>query len=145
MRGDWVYLVQTDTTAGFLSRSSDSLCAVKERPSNKPFLKAISRFDSLHSVGRVPRHFRSSLRRSKKSSFILPNGKSFRKVSGPHQRFIERFEWMFTTSANQHGAKFDMEFARSACNVVVESDIGFYESEPSSIWRLGKSRKVRIR
>jgi len=145
MKSDWVYLVQTDTTVGFLSQSSDRLCTVKGRPSGKPFLKAISRFDRLHSVGRVPRRFRSYLRRSKKSSFILPNGQSFRKVSGSHQRFIERFGWMFTTSANRHGAKFDMEFAKSVCDVVVESDKKLFESEPSSIWRLCKSRKVRIR
>jgi len=145
MRDNWVYLVQTDTTVGFLSLSSDSLYTVKGRPSDKPFLKAISRFDLLHSVGRVPQRFRSSVRRSKKSSFILPNGLSFRKVSGSHQRFIERFEWMFTTSANKHGAKFDMEFAKSVCDVVVESDKKLFESQPSTIWRLAKKRKVRIR
>jgi len=145
MRIDWVYLTQTDTTVGFLSQSQDKLCIVKGRPSNKPFLKAISRFENLHSVGRVPRRFRSYLRRSKKSSFILPNGQSFRKVSGSHQRFIERFGWMYTTSANKHGAKFDEKFAKSVCDVVVESDKKLFESEPSSIWRLYKSRKVRIR
>jgi len=145
MRGDLVYLVQTDTTVGFLSRSSDSLCTIKGRPSDKPFLKAISRFDLLHSVGRVPQRFRCLVRRSKKSSFILPNGLSFRKVSGSHGRFIERFGWMYTTSANRHGAKFDMEFAKSVCNVVVESDKELFESKPSTIWRLEKKRKVRIR
>ena len=145
MRDNWVYLVQTDTTVGFLSKSSKSLYAVKKRPLNKPFLRAVSRFELLHSVGRVPQCFRSSVRRSKKSSFILPNGLSFRKVSGSHQRFIERFGWMFTTSANMHGAKFDIEFAKSVCDVVVESDKKLFESEPSSIWRLAKKRKVRVR
>jgi len=145
MRDNWVYLVQTDTTVGFLSKSSKSLYAVKKRPLNKPFLRAVSRFELLHSVGRVPQCFRSSVRRSKKSSFILPNGLSFRKVSGSHQRFVERFGWMFTTSANRHGAKFDIKFAKSVCDVVVESDKKLFESEPSSIWRLAKKRKVRVR
>ena len=55
------------------------------------------------------------------------------------------FGWMYTTSANRHGAKFDESFAKSVCNVVVESDIKLFESEPSTIWRLEKKRKVRIR
>ena len=145
MRGDLVYLIQTDTTVGFLSQSQDRLCSVKKRPTNKPFLKAISRFDCLQSIGRVPKRFRSYVRRSKRTSFILPNGQSFRKVSGVHQRFIKRFGWIYTTSANRHGDKFDEKFAKNVCDVVVETDKNFFESKPSSIWKLHKNKKVKIR
>jgi len=145
MRGDLVYLIQTDTTVGFLSQSSKKLYIAKERPFSKPFLKAIFRFDLVHNIGRIPQRFRSTVRRSKKSSFILPNGQSFRKVSSSHQQFIMRFGWMHTTSANRHGTKFDEEFAKSVCDVIVGTDKNFSENRPSSIWRLTKNKKVKVR
>ncbi|RUM43814.1 MAG: Sua5 YciO YrdC YwlC family protein [Hydrogenimonas sp.] len=145
MRRDLIYLVQTDTTAGFLSCSAERLATCKQRSLQQPFLKALSRFSDIHGVGRVPAKHRAFVRRSKKSSFILPNGQSFRVIQGPHQRFVKKFGWCFTTSANRHREPFDEATAKAMCDVMVESKEGFCAKTPSTIWRLYRSRKVKIR
>jgi tRNA A37 threonylcarbamoyladenosine synthetase subunit TsaC/SUA5/YrdC len=145
MRPDLVYLVQTDTTVGFLSCDARRLAALKERPSSKPFLIALPDFRALEEVGRIPPRHRNFVRRSVKRSFVLPNGLSFRVVTGEHRHFVARFGWCYTTSANRHGEPFDEAYAREACDVVVESKEGFSDKTPSTIWRLGRRRKVRIR
>ncbi|WP_457598874.1 Sua5 YciO YrdC YwlC family protein [Hydrogenimonas sp.] len=145
MRGDLVYLVQTDTTAGFLSQSARRLAQVKGRPENKPFLKAIARLSSLSAIGRVPAPFRPEVRRSRQCSYILPNGASFRRVEGKHRRFVEKFGWCYSTSANRHGEPFDEGYAKKACDVVVESKEGFRSAKASAIWHLRKTKKVKIR
>ncbi len=145
MRGDLVYLVQTDTTVGFLSRSAERLAHIKGRPLQKPFLKAIARLSTLREIGRVPRKFRREIRRSRGSSYILPNGQSFRLVRGAHRDFVKRFEWCYSTSANRHGEPYDEKYAKEACDVVVESINGFTSAKPSQIWRLAKREKVKVR
>ncbi|WP_286336703.1 Sua5 YciO YrdC YwlC family protein [Hydrogenimonas cancrithermarum] len=145
MHRDLVYLVQTDTTAGFLSCSAERLALIKERPRRKPFLKALAHFSDIQNIGRVPAIHRAMVRRSKKRSFILPNGESFRVVHERHKAFIEKFGWCFTTSANRHGESFDEAYARKMCDVVVESIEGFSAKEPSGIWRLHRTGKVKIR
>ena len=145
MRGDLVYLVQTDTTVGFLSQSAERLRALKARPPRKPFLTALPSLRDIERVGRVPHAHRKYVRRARKTSFILPNGRSFRVVTGPHKAFVEKFGWCYTTSANRHGEPFDEAYARTVCDVVVESKEGFSETSPSAIWRLGRRRKVKIR
>jgi tRNA A37 threonylcarbamoyladenosine synthetase subunit TsaC/SUA5/YrdC len=145
MRRDLLYLVQTDTTAGFLSCSAERLAERKQRSPKKPFLKALSRFSDIHDVGRVPAGHRFLVRRSKKCSFILPNGESFRVIQDRHKLFVEKFGWCFTTSANRHGASFDEAYARKMCDVMVESEERFSAREPSSIWRLYRVGKVKVR
>ncbi len=145
MRGDLVYLVQTDTTAGFLSQSPGNLALVKGRPESKPFLKAVCRLSLLHDTGRVPNGFKRVVRRSKKRSFILPNGSSFRYIHGRHRNFLEKFGWCYSTSANRHREPFDESYAKEVCDVVVESKEGFYSAKASQIWRLGKKKRVKIR
>jgi tRNA A37 threonylcarbamoyladenosine synthetase subunit TsaC/SUA5/YrdC len=145
MRRDLVYLVQTDTTAGFLSCAAEKLARIKRRPSDKPFLRALCRFGDIAGMGRVPVMHRRFVRRSVKTSFILPNGRSFRVVTGEHKDFIERFGWCYTTSANLHGHPFDAAYAKKVCDVVVESREGFSGSAPSRIWRLYGTGKVKIR
>ncbi|BBG66252.1 TsaC protein (YrdC domain) required for threonylcarbamoyladenosine t(6)A37 modification in tRNA [Hydrogenimonas sp.] len=145
MRTELVYLVQTDTTAGFLSQSKERLAEAKGRPLDRPFLKAVSRLSMLEECGRVPKAFRKSVRRSRKRSFILPNGNSFRYIRGKHREFVKKFGWCYSTSANRHGEPFDEEYARDACDVVVESKEGFHEAKASEIWRLGREKRVKIR
>ncbi len=145
MRRDFVYLVQTDTTVGFLSCSSERLARVKGRPTKKPFLKAVCRFRDLRSVGRIPTIHRKLVRRAQKTSFILSNGASFRVVDVPHCDFVGKFGWCYTTSANLHGKRFDEAYARKVCDVVVESKEGFCDKAPSHIWKLYRTGKVKIR
>ncbi|WP_201352793.1 Sua5 YciO YrdC YwlC family protein [Hydrogenimonas urashimensis] len=145
MRRDFVYLVQTDTTVGFLSCSAHRLAAIKQRPPEKHFLKAINRFSDMAGIGRVPAAHRKFVRRARKRSFILPNGQSFRVVQGKHRDFIAKFGWCYSTSANLHGRPFDEAFAKSVCDVVVESKEGFSDKTPSQIWHLHRTGKVKIR
>ncbi|WP_456450134.1 Sua5 YciO YrdC YwlC family protein [Hydrogenimonas sp.] len=145
MRRDLVYLAQTDTTVGFLSCSAQKLAAVKERPPQRPFLVALPSFAAVREVGRVPEAHRRFVRRARKTSFILPNGRSFRVVEGPHRLFVEKFGWCYTTSANRHKEPFDEVYARSVCDVVVESKEGFSDKSPSKIWRVGRRGKVKVR
>ena len=140
-----VYLVQTDTTVGFLSRSAEKLARIKGRPEGKPFLMALGRLEEIRRFGRVPPAHRNFVRRSAKSSFILPSGLSFRVVRGEHSAFVEKFGWCYTTSANLHGEPFDEATAKRLCDVVVESKDGFSDKKPSAIWRLSGSRKERVR
>ncbi len=145
MRADLVYLVQTDTTAGFLSQSKVRLAKAKGRPQSRPFLKAVARLSTLKSCGRVPARFKNIVRRSRKRSFILPNGSSFRLVRGRHRGFVEKFGWCYSTSANRHGEPFDEKYALDHCDVVVESKDGFHSAKVSEIWRLGREKRIKIR
>ncbi len=146
MRPDLVYLVQTDTTVGFLSQSARKLAEKKGRSPERPFLKAVPRFEDVATIGRVPSAHRNMVRRSKKTSFILPSGLSFRVVQDPgHRDFIEKCGWCYTTSANLHGEPFDEAIAKELCDVVVESKDGFSDKAPSAIWRLRRLKKERIR
>ncbi|WP_456381574.1 Sua5 YciO YrdC YwlC family protein [Hydrogenimonas sp.] len=145
MRRDFVYLVQTDTTAGFLSCSARKLAEIKQRPLDKPFLRAVTRYAEISKIGRVPPMHRKRVRRSERTSFILPNGHSFRVVTGGHANFVGKFGWCYTTSANLHGEPFDETYARKVCDVVVESKEGFSSDTPSEIWRLYRTGKVKIR
>ena len=140
-----VYLVQTDTTVGFLSQSAVRLAKAKERSPEKPFIKALSSLRSVQNVGRVPPNHRRFVRRSKKASFILPNGRSFRVVTGSHRDFVARFGWCWSTSANRHGKPFDEAYARKVCDVMVESKEGFRANPPSILWKLGRMGKVKVR
>ncbi len=145
MRPDLVYLVQTDTTAGFLSQSKERLAKAKGRPLNLPFLKAVARLSALRECGRTPSKFKNMVRRSRRRSFILPNGTSFRVVSGRHRDFIEKFGWCYSTSANRHGEPFDEKYSLDHCDVVVESKEGFHSAKASEIWRLGREKRLKIR
>jgi tRNA A37 threonylcarbamoyladenosine synthetase subunit TsaC/SUA5/YrdC len=145
MRRDFVYLVQTDTTVGFLSCDAGRLALLKERPLSKPFLRALPDLQSIDKVGRVPKTQRNFVRRSVRRSFILPNGLSFRVVAGEHYHVVKRFGWCFTTSANRHNEPFDEEYARKVSDVIIETCKGFQEKKASEIWMIGKEKKVRKR
>ncbi|MRJ01994.1 MAG: Sua5/YciO/YrdC/YwlC family protein [Epsilonproteobacteria bacterium] len=139
-----IYLAQTDTTVGFLSRDRERLASIKSRPPDKPFLIEVDSLASLRDFVRVPREMRRRMRRQRKTTFIYPNGKALRLVErdNPHWDFIRRFGWLYSTSANRSGERFDREFARSVADIIVEDRRGLFEGEPSRLVRLGK-RKMR--
>ncbi len=145
MKKAWIYLTQTDTTVGLLSCDAIRLAEVKDRPSAQPFLKACGRLAQTVRIGRVPPRFRPMVRRSEKTSFILPNGRSFRRVTGPHADFLELTGPCYTTSANLHGRPLDTTWAKGAADVVIEGPEGLHEGPPSTIWRLGRKKRVKRR
>jgi len=48
-----IYLVQTDTTVGFLSQDAKKLALIKKRDPNKPFLISVDSFKRLKEFSKV--------------------------------------------------------------------------------------------
>lgn len=139
-----IYLAQTDTTAGFLSRDFGEINRVKERPLEKPCLITTSKFSVLQTLVRVPVKFKNRVRRARKTTFLYPNGKAVRVVKGcAHERFLQKFGWLYSSSANSNGAKFDESWARSVADEVVDEE--FHESTASKILKVSIRNIKRLR
>lgn len=147
MNSSLVYLVQTDTTVGFSSFDDEKLSSVKERPISKKILHTVDSFKTLNENTRVPKNFRKKVRNSKKTTFIYPNGKSFRVVSknSDFYDFIHKFGILYSTSANKTGEKFEKEFAILGADVLVEDKKGFYETTASQIIKLTNKTFKKLR
>ena len=141
-----VYLTQTDTTVGFLSKDKKILNKIKNRPLNQPILREVDSLNTLKEFVRVPKKHKRSVRLSNKTTFIYPNKESFRVVRDEkHLEFLKKFKWIYSTSANKTGEKFDREWAESVADVVVEDVRGLFEGEASRIYKLSRSRIKRVR
>ena len=141
-----VYLVQTDTTVGFLSQNKERLSEIKNRPVEKPFLISVDSFDTLKKFARVPKKFKKRVRRTRKTTFVYPNGKAARVVQEErHRSFLKRFGWMYSTSANRSGKRFERGFAFESCDVIVEDERGFFEGETSRILKISRKKIRRLR
>ena len=146
MNPNLIYLVQTDTVAGFLSRDRKRLAFIKKRPLNKPFLINTGSFEKQKEFVRSPKNFRSKIRRAKKSTFIYKNSYAIRVVfDDDFKSFIKKFGWLYSTSANKSGEKFDINFALQNADIIVEGKKGYKKSNPSAIFKLSKSRMKKIR
>ncbi len=141
-----VFLLQTDTTVGFLSKDSNKLSLIKSRPANKNFITVYKDFKSLkESRTRIMQEHKNLIRRSKKTTFIIA-GKSFR-VAQPTTKawIIKKESWFYSTSANQSGMKFDREFCESQADIVIENRDGLNELPPSNLIKLNKKTRRRLR
>ena len=142
---DYVYLVQTDTTVGFVSRDSSRLNAIKERPADKPFLKTFAALRAYKKSGRIPSKFKREIRRSKRTTYIIA-GQAFRIVpQGTYHRFLRPFDWLYSTSANAAGERYNPHFAKAHADIIVEDSRGLFESAPSQIYKLNHHTKSRVR
>ena len=54
-----IYLVQTDTTAGFLSKNLHEINHIKNRDLNQPCLITTASFSELLGFARVPKKFKN--------------------------------------------------------------------------------------
>lgn len=139
-----IYLAQTDTTAGFLSQNLEELNRLKNRPLNQPCLICVSKFEMLKNFTRVPCKFKNLVRRAKKTTFIYPNSKAIRVVKDcDHAKFLDEIGWVYSSSANIHGQKFDLEFAKNSADVILDGD--FKELPPSKIYKLSTTNLLKIR
>jgi tRNA A37 threonylcarbamoyladenosine synthetase subunit TsaC/SUA5/YrdC len=139
-----IYLTQTDTTVGLLSKNKEELNKIKKRELNKPILKEVDSLSILKEFVRVPKNFRKIVRRAKKTTFIYPNKDSFRVVKDEnHLRFLKKFKWMYSTSANLHKQKFDKNWAFNVADVIVGSE--FKEGKASTIIKIGKRKCKKLR
>ncbi len=141
-----VFLVQTDTTVGLLSKEKKKLSLIKQRDIKQPFLKSIATFCELKKETRVPKRFKKFLRRKKKTTFIYPNLKAIRVVQdAPHQSFLKRFGWMYSTSANKTGCEFDFGYIKDRVDIILFEADEFRADSASSIIKIGKKSIRRLR
>jgi tRNA A37 threonylcarbamoyladenosine synthetase subunit TsaC/SUA5/YrdC len=146
MNPNKIYLTQTDTTVGFLSQNKEKLNKIKNRPLNQPVLMEVDSLSTLKKFTRVTNKFKNRVRRSKKTTFIYPNKKSFRVVKDKkHLEFLKKFEWMYSTSANLTGESFDENWAKEKANIIVEDKRGLFEGKASKIYKIGKNKIKKIR
>lgn len=139
-----IYLAQTDTTAGFLSQNLNELNLIKNRPLNQPCVITTAKFAILKNFTRVPNKFKNLVRRSRKTSFIYPNKKAVRVVRDhAHSEFLDQIGWAYSTSANLHGSKFDLNFAKSKAHKIIDDK--FFTSNPSKILKISKTKIKKIR
>lgn len=139
-----VFLTKTDTTIGFVSQNAKRLTQIKQRPLSKHYIKAINTLTTLKSFTRVPSHHKNSVRRAKKTTFIMPSGDSYRVVFDAHHLLLlNRLKWAYTTSANLSGKAYDEAFGIKMADVVIAPLP--YTTKPSTIYKLGKTRIKRIR
>ena len=94
MLRDLVFLTQTDTTIGFISQNAEKLTQIKQRPPHKHYIKALPSLKTLKSFARIPNSHKNRVRRSKKTTFIMPNGDSYRVIQDRHHLLLlNRLGW----------------------------------------------------
>lgn len=139
-----VFLTQTDTTIGFVSQNAQRLTAIKQRPPHKHYIKAVNSLYTLQSFTRVPSKHKNRVRRSHKTTFILPNTHSYRVIRNTHHLLLlNRLTWAYTTSANLSNQNYDETFAKKLADVIIEPLC--QTSEVSQIFKLNKRTLKRIR
>jgi len=141
-----VFLAQTDTTVGFLSRDRSRLNRLKGRPEGQPVLREVASLEILKEFTRVPRQFRREVRRRRQVTYLYPNREALRVVDwGPHSPFLKKFGWLYSTSANPTGGRFSLQWAWERADLVILDRRGLFEAPPSPIYRLGRRKKLKIR
>jgi len=141
-----VFLVQTDTTVGFLSQDNQKLVDIKQRSSNKPFVQVCASLKTLKTLARVPKKHKNRVRRGKRETFVYGNNKGIRVVKEKrHADFVKPFEWFYSTSANENSLSYEKEFAKAKSDIIVEDMKGLFEGESSSIYKLTNSKMKRLR
>ena len=142
-----VFLVQADTTVGFLSKDHEKLSHIKGRSNTKKTLEVVSDLKTLSKYTRVPNSFKNKVRRAKRTTFIYPNGKAFRVVdkNSCHNILLKRYGKFYSTSANYTGKSFEYNFAFENCDISIENKDGFNETIPSKIYKINNLSIRRIR
>lgn len=141
---DKVFLTQTDTTIGFVSQNAKKLTHIKQRPPHKHYIKALPSLSMLKSFARVPANHKNRVRRAKKTTFIMPNGFSYRVVNDTHHLLLlNRLGWAYTTSANLSSEAYDEDFAIKNADIVITPLK--QTCSASIIYKLGKFTFKRMR
>ena len=137
-----VFLTNTDTTIGFISKSSKALDTAKNRASNKKYIEALPCFKSL--TKRVPKKYRKFIRNSSKSTFIISKNYSFRVIKDSrHNLLLKRLKKAYSSSANASNQEYDYDYAYRNANIIVYPLKN--QTQPSKIYKLGKAQLIKIR
>jgi len=138
-----IILAQADTTVGFISQDAKKLASIKSRPQSKPFIKIYNSLLACES--RIPHAKRKFLRRAKKTTFIVKN-QAFRIV--PHAKssqILRDISWHYSTSANESGKKFSIEFCEDKADIIIEDSFGLKELQASKLIKLNNKKLRRLR
>jgi tRNA A37 threonylcarbamoyladenosine synthetase subunit TsaC/SUA5/YrdC len=140
-----LYLTQTDTTIGFVSQNPKKIDQAKRRKPNKHYIQVVNSLKTLQQFSRVPNKFKNQVRRAKRTTFIMPNGMSFRVVKETeHNLLLDRLKWVYSSSANLSGVGYDEEYARENAEVILSFPKP-KNGKASTIYKLSQSNKRLIR
>jgi len=140
-----LYLTQTDTTIGFVSQDASKIDRAKKRLPNKHYIRVVNSLETLKTFIRVPQEHKNRLRRAKETTFIMPNGLSFRVVKDTkHNILLNRVKWLYSSSANLSGAEYDELYAKDNAEVIVTFS-SHKKKSASTIYLLGQKRMRLIR
>jgi tRNA A37 threonylcarbamoyladenosine synthetase subunit TsaC/SUA5/YrdC len=142
-----IYLVQTDTTVGFLSSCDKTLANAKERPKKQKILQEVDSCKTLKTLTRIPNKYKKQIRRLEKTTFIYPDGQSYRKISknNKHYNFIKKFGAIYSTSANKTKESFSLEYAHEKADILVFTKEDFNETTSSKIYKISNHTIKKIR
>jgi len=140
-----LFLTQTDTTIGFISQDPTKIDKAKNRKPNKHYIRVVNSLETLKSFTRVPNKHKNQVRRAKRTTFIMPNGLSFRVVKGTeHNLLLDRLKWVYSSSANLSGAGYDEDYAKDNAEVIV-SFSKKTNGQASKIYKLSQTNIRSIR
>lgn len=139
-----IFLAQSDTTAGFFAQDAQILNVAKNRSQDALVLREVANFCALKKLVRVPAAHKNLIRRAKKTTFVYAKNEAIRVNSDEFcADFLQKFSFIFATSANQNGYDFCYDFALQICDVAVVDSRGLRGSEGSWILKLGaKNLKI---
>ncbi|RXJ54120.1 Sua5 YciO YrdC YwlC family protein [Candidatus Marinarcus aquaticus] len=142
-----VYLAQTDTTVGFLSQDDEKLSRIKQRPTTQKILQVVNSFATLNFQVRIPKKYRKMVRNAKKTTFIYPNGESYRVVpyTSAHHDFVKKFNVIYSTSANRTSHAFEKSYALKHANIIVEDKNQLFETNSSQIIKFSCNKIKKLR
>ncbi|CAA6817021.1 MAG: TsaC protein (YrdC domain) required for threonylcarbamoyladenosine t(6)A37 modification in tRNA [uncultured Sulfurovum sp.] len=143
-----LFLTQTDTTIGFVSQDSKKIDQAKKRKPNKHYIKVVNSLETLKRFSRVPNKYKNAVRRAKRTTFIMPNGLSFRVVKNTeHNLLLDRLYWVYSSSANLSGAEYDEAYAKENTEVLVSfpKKKDRKERKASRIYKLSQNNIRSIR
>lgn len=164
-----LFLAQTDTTAGFLSKSQAEINKAKNRALNTPCILTMAYFSELLHFVRVPKVHKNLVRKARKTSFVYANsrnssdkalnlnaknsqdfkgGLACRVVKdSPHSEFLAKNGAFFSSSANAHGEDFSpqkaLEIAAKHKAIIIDKKL--FLAPASALIRLSKTRKKKLR
>ena len=140
-----LFLIQTDTTIGFICQDPTKIDKAKKRKPNKYYIKVVNSLETLKTFSRVPNKHKNRVRRAKRTTFIMPNGLSFRVAKNTeHNLLLDRLGWVYSSSANLSGAEYDEAYARENAEVIVIFPQK-RERSPSKIYKLSQNNLRSIR
>lgn len=141
-----LFLAQSDTTAGFLSRDKNKILFAKKSPMNKRILKEVCSIATIKEDSRIPKIIKKAIRRKHKTTFIFQNKKSFRVIyESIHLAFLKQFKILYSSSANLNGEEFSYSFAFECADVVVFDKRLITQKQSSSIYKIKKTKIKKIR